>query len=91
MSEQELSNPNIAVKTLKNTCKSSQTSTKYYSVTMRFGQKLTWHILNLIAEVLGLHLVYHWCHLCHLGSRSPKYSLWWLHQDMLVFSQIRQF
>ena len=42
MSEQELSNPNIAVKTLKNTCKSPQTSTKYYSVTMRFGQKLTW-------------------------------------------------
>ena len=58
MSGQKIINPNMAVKRVQNTCKSAQTSTKYCSVTMQFGQNVTWHTLILIAEVLGLHLVY---------------------------------
>ena len=41
MSEQKLLVPNIAVKLVKNTCKSTQTSTRYWSVNMKFGQKIT--------------------------------------------------
>ena len=41
MSEQKLLVPNIAVKLVKNTCKSAQTSAKYWSVTRKFGQKIT--------------------------------------------------
>ena len=41
MSEQKLLVPNIAVNLVKNTCKSAQTSTRYWSVNMKFGQKIT--------------------------------------------------
>ena len=57
---------------IQNRCKSARTSTKYCSVNMKLGPKITWHILNLIAQLLGLHLVYQWCHLCKMGSRKEK-------------------
>ena len=69
MSEQKRFNPNMAVKRVQNRCKSAKTSTKYCSVTLKFGQKVTWHTLNLIAQVLGLHLLYQWCHWCNMVSR----------------------
>ena len=72
MSEQKIFNPNIAVKMVQNRCKSAKTSTKYCSVTLKLGPKITCHILNLIAQVLGLHLVYQWCHLCRMWSRKAK-------------------
>ena len=72
MSEQKILNPNIAVKMVQNTCKSAQTSTKYLSVTRKLGPEIPCHILNLTAQVLGLHLVYQWCHLCQIGSRKAK-------------------
>ena len=49
MSEQKIFNRNIAVKMVQNRCKSAKTSTKYCSVTMKLGQNITCHILNLIA------------------------------------------
>ena len=36
-------------KMVKNRCKSAQTSTKYWSIILKFGQKINWRILNLIA------------------------------------------
>ena len=36
-------------KTVKNRCKSAQTSTKYWSIILKFDQKINWCILNLIA------------------------------------------
>ena len=72
MSEQKIFNPNNAVKMVQNRCKSAQTSTKYCSVTMKLGPNITCHSLNLIAQVLGLHLVYQWCHLCQMWSRKAK-------------------
>ena len=72
MSEQKIFNPNNAVKMVQNRCKSAKTSTKYCSVTMKFGQKISWHILNLIAGVLGLHLAYQWCPWGDMGSRKAK-------------------
>ena len=51
-----------------NTCKLHQTSTACFSVTRKLGQTISWRKLNLTAQVLGLHLVYHWCHLCKMGS-----------------------
>ena len=58
MSEQKLFVPNMAVKLVRNTCKSPQTSTRCCSVTIKFDQEITWHLLNLIAQVLGLHQLY---------------------------------
>ena len=72
MSEQKIFNPNNAVKMVQNRCKSAQTSTKYCSVTMKLGPNITCHSLNLTAQVLGLHLVYQWCHLCQMWSRKAK-------------------
>ena len=66
MSEQKIFDPNNAIKMVQNRCKSAQTSTKYWSVTMKLGPNITCHSLNLIAQVLGLHLVYQWCHLCKI-------------------------
>ena len=36
-------------KMAKNRCRSAQTSTKYWSIILKFGQKINWCILNLIA------------------------------------------
>ena len=36
-------------KMVKNRCKSAKTSTKYWSIILKFGQKINWRILNLIA------------------------------------------
>ena len=72
MSEQKIFNPNIAVKMVQNRCKSAQTSTKYCSVIRKLTANITWHTLNLTAQVSGLHLVYQWCHLCKIGSRKAK-------------------
>ena len=36
-------------KMVKNRCKSAQTSTKYWSIILKFGQKINWRILNLLA------------------------------------------
>ena len=72
MSDQELFHQNFVVKIAKNRCKSAQTSTKCWSISLKFGPKFTWHILNLIVQVLGLHLVYQWCYMCHMCSRNAK-------------------
>ena len=72
MSGQELFHQNFVVKIAKNRCKSAQTSTKCWSISLKFGPKFTWHILNLIVQVLGLHLVYQWCYMCHMCSRNAK-------------------
>ena len=36
-------------KMVKNRCKSAKTSTKYWSIILKFGQEINWRILNLIA------------------------------------------
>ena len=72
MSNQKLFHQNIVVKLAKNRYKSAQTSIKCWSISLKFGPKITCHLLNLIAQVLGLHLVYQWCHMCNMWSRKAK-------------------
>ena len=72
MSDLKLFHQNIVLNIAKNRCKSAQTSTKYWSISLKFGLKFTCHLLNLTAYVLGLHLVYQWCHMCHIWSRKAK-------------------
>ena len=54
MSEQKLLVPNIAVKLVKNTCKSAQTSTRYWSVIMKFGQKN--HLTHTKSDCIGFRI-----------------------------------
>ena len=53
MSDQKLFHPNIVVKMDKNRCKSAQTSNKCWSISLKFGPKITCHSLNLIAYPAG--------------------------------------
>ena len=57
ISENKLFPPYSAVKMVKNTCKLHQTSTKCWSIMLKFGQNIRWHILNLTEPVLKLHLI----------------------------------
>ena len=72
MSNQKLFHQNIVVKLAKNRYKSAQTSIKCWSISLKFGPKITCHLLNLIAQVVGLYLVYQWCHMCNMWSRKAK-------------------
>ena len=42
---------------VKNTCKLHQTSTKCWSIMLKFGQNIRCHILHLTEPVLKLHLI----------------------------------
>ena len=57
MSENKLFHPYSAVKMVKNTCKLHQTGTKCWSIMLKFGQNIRWHILNLTEPVLKLYLI----------------------------------
>ena len=49
MSEKKLFHQNIVLNIAKNRCKSAQTITKCWSISLKFGLRITCHILNLTA------------------------------------------
>ena len=49
MSDEKLFHQNIVVKVAKNRYKSAQTSTKCWSISLKFGPIIACHLLNLIA------------------------------------------
>ena len=46
MSNQKIFHQNSVLNIAKNRCKSAQTSTKYWSISLKFGLKITCHILK---------------------------------------------
>ena len=90
MSDQKLLHPKNVVKTAQNRCKSAQNSTKCWSISLKFGPKITCHALNLIAIgfriTSGISVV---SYASYVVQGRPKYSHRWLYQEMLIYSQLR--
>ena len=90
MSEKKLFHQNIVLNIAKNRCKSAQTITKMLVYKSEIWPKN--HLPHTKSDCIGFKIasgipVMYICVI--LGPGRRKYSLRWLYQEMLIYSQLR--